>query len=74
MNIVVENGIEYSNEPSVASMWAIDYAPYYCNICGEFAGYRPQNVKFIAICSFKCARKYLEFIREGKKPYKPQFV
>jgi len=72
--MAVNKKIEYWDEPSVASMWAIDYAPYYCNICGEFAGYRPQNAKFIGVCSFKCARKYLDLIRSGEMPYKPQFV
>jgi len=65
MAIIEVDGVKYDNTPSVASFWAIDYEPYYCNICGNFAGYRPNNQKFIGICSFECARKYLE-LKLGK--------
>lgn len=59
-----KTGIKYWDEPSVASIWAIDYAPYYCNICGEFAGYRPRDAHFVGICSFKCAKRYLESLMQ----------
>lgn len=45
-------------KPSISSMWAIEYEPYYCNMCGEFAGYRLNTAKFTGICSFECAVKY----------------
>ena len=68
---VKENEVVYYDEPSLASVWAIDYEPYRCNICGEFAGYRPNDTNFVGICSFKCARKYLELKREEAHNDKP---
>ena len=58
MAVVKVNGVSYDDSPSVASIWAIDYEPYYCSICGEFAGYRPNYLRFTGICSFGCAKKY----------------
>lgn len=71
MPLVSIDGIVYDDSPSVASIWAIDYEPYYCNICGGFAGYRPNHLHFTGVCSFGCAKKYLnERTEERVNPIK----